>query len=276
MASNVPLGPPLGTFPASAPSGAGGLGRRSSYATVAAGGTSTSGGAHTPATRVGAFSHLYNPSQRPERQPSPSDTIWTPAHLWGLGPNPSGDALTDAARLERGRVNLPQESRAFRFLATGTAYNGVKGWGSEALLTPTYLRASRYMERLAEAHQARLAAQRDAPQSHTPNGGSLSTSSSSANLHKMAMSHRGMTYDIIEKEPAVDMNGLTPLPSRWSERDKFSGLELHPDGFDVRFMGQGRSQEPIEAAAIRADHFMPPQCGIYYYEVLVTSKGRAR
>ena len=270
MASNVPLGPPLGTFPASAPNSAGALGRRSSYATVAAGGTSTSGSAHTPMTRMGAFSHLLSQAQQAQQQSGPSQS----GQLHPAGSNLNGDALSDPARPDRGRVDLPQQSSAFRFLTAGTTHNAVKGSGSEAFMTPTYLRASRYVERLAEAHQARLAAQRDAPQTHAPNGGSLSTSPSSANLHKMAMSHRGMTYDIIEKEPAVDTSGLTPLPSRWSDRDRFGGLDLHQEGFDVRFVGQGRSQEHIEAAAVRADHFMPPQCGIYYYEVLVTSKGK--
>lgn len=29
-----------------------------------------------------------------------------------------------------------------------------------------------------------------------------------------------------------------------------------------------------DAAAVRADQFMPPQCGIFYYEITVVSKGK--
>lgn len=204
-----------------------------------------------------------------------------------LGQDPSrsfsrsfdGDSLADMAGRERAAslkgVHLPTYSRAFRFLDGENVYSGVSGSGPDYFLVPSYLRGSRYLDRLAELHQARLAAQRDATMTHTPNGGSsLSTSSSSANLHKMAMSYRGMTYDIIEKEPAADNSGLSPLPTRWNEHDRFGGLELHSDGLDVQFVGPGRSQENIEAAAVRADYPMAPQCGIYYYEVVILSKGK--
>lgn len=137
---------------------------------------------------------------------------------------------------------------------------------------PSYLKGSRHAERLEEAHRARLAAQRDAQSRHSSNAGSLSTSSSSVNLHKMVPSHRGMTHDIIERAPVYVEETVAPLPTKWNEADKFTGLEILADGTEVRFSGQSKTHD--EAAAVRADHQMPRQCGIYYFEVTVVSKGK--
>lgn len=87
----------------------------------------------------------------------------------------------------------------------------------------------------------------------------------------MAPSHRGMTYEIIEKEPPAAADPLRPLPSQWNNSDKFSGLDLSNDNFDVRYNGPLHKHDH-EAAALRADHPMPPQCGIYYFEVRIESK----
>lgn len=129
------------------------------------------------------------------------------------------------------------------------------------------------MEKLEAIHKVKLAAQREAHSAHSSNPGSLSTSSSSVSLHKMAPSHRGMTYEIIEHQPPVDDEGLTPLPSKWAEVDKNGGLEVAADGLDVKYVGLSKLHDH-EAAAARADHPMPPQCGIYFFEVTIVSKGK--
>ncbi|RDI81066.1 hypothetical protein Vi05172_g8982 [Venturia inaequalis] len=142
-----------------------------------------------------------------------------------------------------------------------------------AFFVPSYLKGSRHAERLEEAYKVKMAAQRDAKSIPSSVTGSLSTSSSSVNLHKLVPSHRGMTHDIIERAPAAVYEDVpAPIPSRWSQLDKYQGLELTPDGLEVRYTGMGKSQD--EAAAVRADHSMPRECGIYYYEVTVASKGK--
>jgi Ran-binding protein 9/10 len=153
------------------------------------------------------------------------------------------------------------------------------GWMNNAegatngLFTPTYLRGSKYIERLEAAYKAKLVAQR-APQSgHSVAPGSLSNSSSSVSLYKMAPSHRGMTYEIIEHQPPIDDDGVTPLPSKWNEAHKNGGLEISADGLDVKFVGPAKLSDH-EGAAARADHPMPPQCGIYFFEVTIVSKGK--
>jgi hypothetical protein len=82
-----------------------------------------------------------------------------------------------------------------------------------------------------------------------------------------------MTHDIIERAPVpVYEDAPAALPSRWSHTDKFGGLELTPDGLELRYQGMSKTHD--EAAAVRADHPMPRECGIYYYEVTVASKGK--
>lgn len=147
---------------------------------------------------------------------------------------------------------------------------------ASSFFVPSYLRHSRYMARLEAAHQAKLAAQRDTAAAAATNPAPLSTSSSSVNLHRMAPSHRGMTYDIIENappSPAAEPESLTPLPSRWSETDKHTGLDLFQDGLELRYNGPGNKND-LEATAARADNFMPPACGVYYFEVEIKTKSK--
>ncbi|KKZ67732.1 hypothetical protein EMCG_06599 [[Emmonsia] crescens] len=102
----------------------------------------------------------------------------------------------------------------------------------------------------------------------------LSASSSNVNLHRLAPSHRGMTHEIIEHLPSSsdDENPpIMPLPSRWSDQNKNTGLDLLNDGLEVRYLGNPLKLDH-EAASCRADHPMPPQCGIYYFEVTILSK----
>ena len=138
---------------------------------------------------------------------------------------------------------------------------------------PSYLRNSKYMEKLEAAHKAKLAGQREAASVHSSHPGSLSASSSSVSLHRLAPSHRGMTYEIVENHPVVEDDGLSPLPSKWAEVDKYGGLEIAADGLDIRYAGLLKTHDH-EAAAARTDHPMPPQCGIYYYEATIISKGK--
>lgn len=165
-------------------------------------------------------------------------------------------------------------------------YANVPGYGftgsipPNAFFVPSYLRHSRYVSKLEAAHRAKAQAQRESttqysrepsmvdPYSNPP---SLSTSASNANIHRMAPSYRGMTYEIIESNPPKDEDQLMPLPSRLSETDKYPGLDLLSDGFEVRYNGVTSKVEQ-DATMVRADFPTPPQCGIYYFEVEIKSK----
>jgi hypothetical protein len=82
-----------------------------------------------------------------------------------------------------------------------------------------------------------------------------------------------MTYEIIEREPHVEDDGMTPLPSKWADAVKYGGLDIAADGLEVKYIGPSKTGDH-EAAAARSDHPMPPQCGIYYFEVNIISKGK--
>lgn len=148
---------------------------------------------------------------------------------------------------------------------------------------PTYLQHSRYAERLMEEHSRQQQASQRQPRSRSGSQpASLSTSSSSVNLHnggserhKMVPSHRGLTHDIVEHPPQpmyTIEEPPQPLPSRWSSTDKGSGLDVFGEGLQVKYTG---SQKPHdEAACIRTDHPMPRMAGIYYFEIQIMSKLR--
>ncbi|KAF9104226.1 hypothetical protein BGX29_002195 [Mortierella sp. GBA35] len=62
------------------------------------------------------------------------------------------------------------------------------------------------------------------------------------------------------------------LPSRWSSTEKTDKTELSEDDLQVRYTGPGKADS--DASAIRANRPIPPQCGVYYYEVLIKSNGQ--
>lgn len=168
---------------------------------------------------------------------------------------------------------LPSYSSQFGYLH-GLGPAGHDGLPS-SFFVPSYLRGSKHAERLEEVYKAKLAAQRDFRSGHSSNAGSLSTSSSSVNLHKTVPvpSHRGMTHDIIERAPVYLDDQIAPWPTRWNDSDKYPQLDIEDGGRSAKFTG-GTQKTHDEAASVRSDHPMPRQCGIYYYEVTVMSKGK--
>lgn len=242
--------------------------RRSSYASVAAGTASQppqlpqiqSTSAHLPRiVNTSSFSHNQQSLEQPSRIPQP---IADSEHQGEGGPGRAGSWGRGG---EMSRYSSPRFS------------NPIYGFGPgdwlPAFLKPSYLKDSAYLEILEETYKTRLAAQRDEPPARSTNQGSLSTSPSSVSLQKLAPSHRGMTYEIIEHQPHTEVDYPAPLPSKWVETDKYGGLEVAADGLEVRYVGLHKLGEH-EAAATRSDHSMPPQCGIYYFEVNIISKGK--
>jgi len=73
---------------------------------------------------------------------------------------------------------------------------------------------------------------------------------------------------------AKDQNGTMPiqLPTHWNPKDKCSLLELSKGNLRVSYQGTGGND--TDAAAVRANHPMPYQCGLFYFEVTIISKGQ--
>lgn len=232
--------------------------RRSSYASVVSGAT----------PRSGALSHLVNvttgnpnqhhPDYRHSRQQTGQESETTPN-----GAVPFGSSWRKA-------TPLPSYSRQFANMP-GQASNSYASLNT--FFTLSYLRDSRYVAKLEAAHREKVAAHREHTSPHSSNPASLSTSSSNVNLHRMAPSHRGMTYDIIEQAPPSEDDALMPLPSKWSDEEKNAGLDVLGEGLEIRYNGPS-SKTDMDAAAARADYPMSPQCGIYYFEVEIRNKSR--
>ena len=271
-------GAPPSTFSNNPAAGSSLLPRRSSYASVVSGAAAITP-QHSRSAGSGALSHLINQSMI-------STTLSQSPHriLHGRASSRTMDVdllfeegMSPSSTIWGGR--LPPSSSQFAALGYGQGLFGdSRGPGdmtSEPSFTPSYLRKSKYMERLAAANRARQAAvaRKSIQATQSPNPGSLSTSSSSLNLHKMAPSHRGIAYDVVEKEPQMEDDRMIQLPSRWNETDKNPGIELLGDGLEARFVGPNKSHDN-DSAAVRADHPMSPACGIYYYEITVLSKGK--
>lgn len=239
--------------------------RRSSYASV------VSGTAFSPPIST-SFPHLLNSNQVSSYPPSQPDGR-LPRALSGVD---VADMHLNSAWRTSGSPDspLPAYSRKYtNYLRPAEFPHGLGLLDGPSFFTPSYLRNSHYISRLDAAHRAKLAAQqRDASSSTSASGPPLSASSSHVHLPRMAPSHRGMTYEIIEKEPAsTTADQLSPLPTQWSSTDKYAGLELSNESLDVRYTGPVHKHDH-EAAALRADHPMPPQCGIYYFEIKIESK----
>lgn len=274
--------------------------RRSSYASVAAN--------RARSARAGAVSHLLNPSSPDESD----DTMhrghfYSSVRDYDRNMMARTGATTDNRPSSRHEAapggwppkssGLPWHSRAYDFFMSRDAYlpdelssDGNHSRAASKFLSPTYLRGTVYMDKLEEQHRRRLLALKEGQHAHThglvggSGGGSsgLISSGSSLSLHGSKLpppSHRGMALDVVEKPPKFageggeDDDALSPLPSRWNKDDKHGALDVVGDGYDVKYIGpKSSSEKEHEACAIRADHYMPGQCGVYYFEVTVISR----
>ena len=81
-----------------------------------------------------------------------------------------------------------------------------------------------------------------------------------------------LTEALSGKKATFTQQGTYVLPSYWNPEDKCKLLEVSNGNLRVSYQGSGKTD--ADAASIRADVWIPPQTGIYYYEVTIVSKGR--
>ncbi|KAK4230267.1 hypothetical protein QBC38DRAFT_507603 [Podospora fimiseda] len=156
-------------------------------------------------------------------------------------------------------------------------------------LAPSYLRGSVYLQRLEEKHRARIIAERERELSGSKtqprsglasNGNGHHTPSAHGPKlhHPSGATHRGVAFDVVEKgavSPTEENDGINPLPSKWNKYDKEGILEVSNDGYEVTVgTNSTRALSDQEAASVRADHWVDPSCGLYYFEVLVLNRKR--
>ncbi|KAI1204309.1 SPRY domain-containing protein [Annulohypoxylon truncatum] len=228
---------------------------------------------HSPINRL---SYLLNPSYEPA------------SDLYGANPTSQRYVQNIDTDMNNGSVDggvpalqsrdpqLPSFSRAFEKFTQYEAGEDVwtNVYKKNSFFTPSYLTGSSYIQKLEEAYKAKQAQRETQQQSVSTLPAGIATTGSLAN--KTPASHLGMTYDLIERTPAIeDDHSIPPLPSRWNKDDKHGALEVIADGQEVKYAASRNSREQDhETCAIRADHPMPWQAGIYYFEVTLLSRRR--
>ncbi|CDO74777.1 hypothetical protein BN946_scf185001.g25 [Trametes cinnabarina] len=75
----------------------------------------------------------------------------------------------------------------------------------------------------------------------------------------------------IDAVTVLSTNTMLMLPTRWSEQDRMPSLSVSLDGRELTFTGPSCMGDR-ESSAARANHPIPPACGIYYYEVEILHK----
>ncbi|KAI1657251.1 SPRY-domain-containing protein [Daldinia decipiens] len=200
-------------------------------------------------------SDLYAANPSSQRPNDSMDTDMNNGYLDG--------AISSQTRLPQ----LPLYSRAFEQFMQNGEHN------KEVAFTPSYLDGSDYIRKLDEARKAKQA--RKEAQQQAGNGLSAGITAG-ALASKPPASHLGMTYDLIERAPTVDDEIIVPpLPTKWNKDDKQGPLEVLADGLEVKYAsGRTTREQEHEACAIRADHPMPWQAGLYYFEVSLLSRRR--
>ncbi|WKX88872.1 hypothetical protein Q1695_008482 [Nippostrongylus brasiliensis] len=58
------------------------------------------------------------------------------------------------------------------------------------------------------------------------------------------------------------------LPRVWNKNDKYHFLDISHNSLRVSYKGNGKQQQK-DAASTRADYPIPPQCGVYYFEITI-------
>ncbi|KAF3013941.1 hypothetical protein E8E14_003518 [Neopestalotiopsis sp. 37M] len=181
-----------------------------------------------------------------------------------------------APGLRQQTSSFPSFSRAFEMFMNPI---GDSAWPTRhrnnGHFVPSYLANSAYIQKLEEVHTSKQA-QREAQTQATGSSGMTTGQAATPSVTSKPNSHLGMTYDLIERPPLIeDDEAVSPLPTRWNKEDKQGQLEVMADGLEVKYTGQkSPGERDYELYSIRADHPVPSQAGIYYFEVQLLSRKR--
>lgn len=244
------------------------------------------------------YSGYPRPGEAPARRPSYANVAAGSSRL----ANPSFSTLARVSQNQRPQLDRRQSSqRSMEDSRPGSSgmarrAGGVLGYADglgcsmhdqhPPAFVPAYLKWNRHARRLKRDWDKHLQELREREPQQQGHAGKqpLSRSSSSVNLAKMQGGghagsgvHRGVAQDVIERMPPMhhrlhEDDGTHPLPSRWNEEDKLADMEILGDGTEVRFTGVTKTSD--DAASIRTDHPIPRECGLYYFEVTVISRGK--
>ncbi|XP_017791143.1 PREDICTED: ran-binding protein 9 [Habropoda laboriosa] len=82
----------------------------------------------------------------------------------------------------------------------------------------------------------------------------------------------GSRTDRVKKLYPMVNEEETPLPRSWNPKDKYNYIGLSQNNLRVHYKGYGKTHK--DAASVRTTHPIPAACGLYYFEVMIISKGR--
>ncbi|KAI1322549.1 ran-binding protein [Xylariaceae sp. FL0255] len=227
----------------------------------------------TPSLRSNRVAYLLNPT-----------TAESTSNLYSTAPSSSRNSLLDAPDrrdssfdetalgLTPYQPRLPHSSRRFeRFAVRGDDFWS-SGEENNGFFAPSYLRGSSYMTKLEEQHRIAKAHKELHPQS--ANGGAPPPESI-LNTIRTAASHMGISYDLVERIKTFDHSITIPtLPTRLNIHDRHGALDIASNGLELKYSPALRTtrEQDHESCGIRADHPMPSQAGIYYYEITIQSR----
>lgn len=173
-------------------------------------------------------------------------------------------------------TRLASFSQAFEHFTASSSVDAAQ-LGQDGFFIPSYLSDTAYAIKLRDAHQAKLKSRASTTSRDGQPTAALSSQSSTNGTirSKPLPQSESDTFEIIERTTTRDdARSVPPLPSQWSKTDKWvSGIDVMNEGLEVRYTSQKHGPE-YEAASIRADHPIPPECGIYYFEVEITNGKR--
>ncbi|CAM0138250.1 unnamed protein product [Umbelopsis sp. WA50703] len=139
---------------------------------------------------------------------------------------------------------------------------------------PNYLKDSPYAELVKRQYEQRRANDPSDKQQDNLLSGPLESAPSSvySAIRKAKLKASGSAFllsvDNADKLEDLDLR----LPSAWNPNDKGQCVELSSDNRRLKYVGVGK--DDTDAASVRANFPMRSQCGIFYFEVEIVSKGR--
>lgn len=139
---------------------------------------------------------------------------------------------------------------------------------------PNYLKDSPYAELVKRQYKQRRANHSSDKQRDNVLPGSTDSTPSSvySAIRKAKLKASGSAFllsvDNADKLEDMDLR----LPSAWNPNDKGQCVELSSDNRRLKYVGVGK--DDTDAASVRSNFPMRSQCGIFYFEVEIVSKGR--
>ncbi|KAK6340236.1 hypothetical protein TWF730_002001 [Orbilia blumenaviensis] len=161
--------------------------------------------------------------------------------------------------------DLSSQSGRYYNAALSNALNTQSRLSQLPASVPSYLENSLYAERLDSARGPSLG-------STVP---SRTSSYTSVVMNAVQSRGSGLKLDVKDTIPSPEDDLPTPLPTKWNENDKSAGVDVSLDGLNVQFLATGPNKvNEYDSASVRADHFIPRSCGVYYFEVTIMNKSR--